>query len=560
MDRNRFALIERAAGRGLLLMPLLFLALFFFYPLAAILEFSLLDDGSLNLRVFEEVLTDSYYLKTLWFTTWQAAVSTLLTLAAAFPAAHVFAKYQFWGKSLLLALATIPFVLPTVVVATAFLALLGENSTLNSWLMQLFNRDEPPIQLERTQEIIFLAHVFYNYAIALRIISSFWGSQNQRIQEAARMLGANRLTIFYRITLPLLMPAVTAAAALVFMFCFTSFGVVRILGGLRYATLEVEIHYQATAIFDLPTAAALSLIQLVATLSMMVIYTGFQRTRPLQLQSARQTARPPRTPSEKIWVMFNLLVMAVLIFAPIFALVERSLTLGEDDFTTHYYEQLNENPRRSLFVVPPTTAIQNSLEYAGLATVFSVVLGTLAAYLLNQKGWFSRWLDPIFMLPLAASAVTLGFGFIIGLDTPPLDLRSSYWLVPIAHTLVAMPFVVRSVLPALRSIKPSLGEAAAVMGATRWVRWRKIELPLIARSIVVGATFAFTISMGEFGASSFVARPNNPTIPIVIYRFLGQPGELNYGQALAMSVILMLVCAAGFILIERFNRAVAGGF
>jgi thiamine transport system permease protein len=172
-------------------------------------------------------------------------------------------------------------------------------------------------------------------------------------------------------------------------------------------------------------------------------------------------------------------------------------------------------------------------------------------------GW---WLDPIFMLPLATSAVTLGFGFIIALDEPPLNLRDSFWIIPIAHTLVAMPFVVRSLLPSLRRIRPSVREAAAVLGAPPWVRWWRVDLPLIARSLVVGATFAFTISMGEFGATAFLIRAKQPTIPTVIFRFLGDPGIVNYGQALAMSVILMLVCAVGFLIIERLNAAVIGEF
>lgn len=562
MDRSRTALIWRYAGRGLLLTPLLFLLVFFFYPLGSILQFSLAADGKLDFDAFQQIFSRPYYRETLWFTTWQAALSTLLTLGLAFPAAHVFAKYQFPGKSLLLALATIPFVLPTVVVATAFIALLGEDSALNGLLMKVFKLEEPPLHLERSLKIILLAHIFYNYAVALRIISSFWSNQSQRIQEAAQMLGASRWMVFYRITLPLLLPAVTAAAALVFMFCFTSFGVVRILGGLKYATLEVEIHYQSLSLFDLPTAGALSVIQLMTTLVMMIVYTNLQRqmTQPLNLQSSRQVARKPRRWAEKGWLALNLIVMSLLIFAPILALIERSFTLGDGGFTTRYYEQLQENPHRSIRAVAPVAAIQNSLEYAFFVTIFSVLLGTLAAYLLSQKTRFSRWLDPVFMLPLAASAVTLGFGFIITLDEPPLNLRSSYWIVPIAHTLVAMPLVVRSVLPSLRAIKPSIGEAAAVLGASRWQRWRRIELPLITRSIAVGATFAFTVSMGEFGASSFVARPNQPTIPIVIFRFLGQPGLANYGQALAMSVILMAVCAAGFVLIERLNRAVIGEF
>jgi thiamine transport system permease protein len=164
------------------------------------------------------------------------------------------------------------------------------------------------------------------------------------------------------------------------------------------------------------------------------------------------------------------------------------------------------------------------------------------------------------MLPLATSAVTLGFGYMTALDEPPLDLRASPVLIPLAHTLVAMPFVVRSVLPALRSISPSIRGAAQVLGASPWTVWRTIDLPLISRGLLVGATFAFTVSIGEFGASLFVARPDTPTIPIVIFRLLGQPGADNYGQALAMSTLLMLVCAVSFVVIERSRTLGMGEF
>jgi thiamine transport system permease protein len=164
------------------------------------------------------------------------------------------------------------------------------------------------------------------------------------------------------------------------------------------------------------------------------------------------------------------------------------------------------------------------------------------------------------MLPLGTSAVTLGFGFIIALDEPPLNLRASLLLLPLAHTLVAFPFVVRSLLPALRGIKPSLREAASVMGASPWRVWRQVDLPIVGRALLVGAVFAFTISMGEFGATTLIARPQTPTMPVAIYRFLGQPGALNYGQALAMSTLLMLVCAAGMIAIERFRVGEIGEF
>jgi thiamine transport system permease protein len=253
--------------------------------------------------------------------------------------------------------------------------------------------------------------------------------------------------------------------------------------------------------------------------------------------------------------------MLVLLFAPLLALVARSFTSGGEGLTLAYYQQLSMNSRNSILFVPPIEAIGNSLVFALITTLLALALGLAMAYLLNQGDTrLTRWLDPLFMLPLTTSAVTLGFGYIISMDKPPLNLRASAALIPLAHTLVAMPFVVRSVLPALRAIPPSLQEAARVLGAPPWKVWRWIDLPLISRGLIVGATFAFTVSMGEFGASVFIARPDTPTMPIVIYRLLGQPGAVNYGQALAMSSLLMLVCALGFILIERLRTVGVGEF
>ena len=260
-------------------------------------------------------------------------------------------------------------------------------------------------------------------------------------------------------------------------------------------------------------------------------------------------------------VFTNLAFVTVLLFTPLLSLAIASVTGSDGVFTTQYYQQLSRNQRGSILFVPPLQAVGNSLAFALVTTLLALALGLIAAYLLS--GRVTRWsklLDPLFMLPLATSAVTLGFGFIITLDKPPLNLRSSPLLIPIAHTLVAMPFVVRSILPALRSVPPSYSEAARVLGASGWQVWRLIDIPLISRALLVGSTFAFTTSMGEFGASLFVARPDTPTIPIVIFRLLSQPGALNYGQALAMSSLLMLVCAIGFLLIERLRTTGVGEF
>jgi thiamine transport system permease protein len=544
-------------------LPLAFLAVFFFYPLVSIFALSFASQGTLDLSALHKLVSTSYYARTLWFTVWQAAVSTGLTVVLALPGAYTFARYEFRGKELLRALTTVPFVMPTIVVATAFTSLLGPRGRINLGLMGLLGLEKAPIDLRHTIWIILIAHVFYNYAVVLRIVGGFWANQNPRLEEAARMLGGDRWRTFRHITLPLLMPAISAAALLVFIFCFTSFGVVLILGGPRFATLEVEIYRQTVNLFNLPLAATLSLAQIICTFGMMSVYTRLQaRTAiPLEFRPRRVTQRRPVTRRDRLLVALNVAFMLILLFTPLLALAERSLSLGVTGYTVTYYRELFYNRRGSVFFVPPVEAVRNSVGFAALAVLLALVLGTISAYLLaRHEGRLSRLLDPLFMLPLGVSAVTLGFGYIIALDEPPLNLRTSPLLIPLAHTLVALPFVVRSLLPVVRGIHPHLREAAANLGASPSRVWREIDLPIVARALLVGAVFAFTVSIGEFGATSLIARPQYPTMPIAIYRFLGQPGTLNYGQALAMSTLLMIVCAVGFLAIERFRYGEVGEF
>jgi len=547
------------SGYALYLLPLLFLGIFFLYPLLAIFDISLRPDGALDLSAFGRLVASDYYIEVLLFTCWQAALSTALTLLLATPCAFVFARYRFAGKSLLLSLATLPFVLPTVVVALAFASLTGKSGILNSLLRALFSLDYTPIQLERTLAIIIIAHVFYNFAIALRIMTGYWASVGFETEEAARCLGADAWSVWRDIRLPLIRPALLSAGILVFIFCFTSFGVVLILGGIRFATLEVQIYYQAVNIFNLPLAAALSIVQILSMLALMTIYTRQQRNLQLRLASSATIARAPRTAAEKVAVASCVALISLLLLSPLLALLARAVLLGGQVDLSNFLA-LAEKSRGSLLFIAPLEAIVNSLRFALLAMTAALLLGVIAASMIHRRGRLARFWDPLFMLPLATSAVTLGFGFIVALDEPPLNLRASWLIIPVSHTLVALPFVIRSVLPAMRAIPPSLGEAGRVLGAKPHQKLLSIDAPLLGRSIAVGATFAFTVSMGEFGASLFVAQRESVTMPVVIYRLLGDPGLASYRQSLAMSVLLMLVCAGGFMLIERLRAAGLGEF
>jgi len=565
---------KRFAQLLLWLIPLIFLATFYFYPLGSILKLSLARSEAGLLAPFIGALASASVRKVIGFTFWQALLSTLLTLLLGLPGAYLFARYNFRGKNILRAISGVPFVMPTLVVAAGFSALLGPNGWVNVALMSAFNLANPPIEFLHSLSAILAAHVFYNTTIVLRMVGDFWSHLDPRLGKAALVLGANPWTVFREISLPLLTPVILAAALLVFIFDFTSFGVILILGGPHFATLEVEIFYQTISLFNLPLAAVLSILQLGFTLLMTITYTRLstKATQPLNLQAQKHTQRKLRTKRQKIFAIGIVALLLIILTTPLLALAGRSVTsFGvintregslAPGLTLAFYQELGINRQESLFYVPPITAIGISLAYAGATVVLALSMGLPAAWALakDRQSRLNRFLDPLIMLPLGTSAVTLGLGFIVALAHPPLDLRTSPLLIPIAHTLVAFPFVVRSLTPALQSIQPRLRHAAAVLGASPRQVIRNIDLPIIGRSLLVAATFAFTISLGEFGATSLLSRPEFPTVPVVIYRLLSRPGALNYGQALALSTILMTFAAAGMLAIERFRIADVGEF
>jgi thiamine transport system permease protein len=306
----------------------------------------------------------------------------------------------------------------------------------------------------------------------------------------------------------------------------------------------------------------------------MIIYTRLvaRITRPISLRPQQYTQRQLSRWPERLLASALIIALLAFLTLPLAALALRSITRIEPlpgkqnsfstRFTLDFYKELATNRRDSLFYVAPTTAMAISMTYAFATVIMALVLGLPASWALarQQDAPLNRWVDPILMLPLGTSAVTLGLGFIVALDTPPLDLRASPILVPFAHTLVAFPFVVRSLTPALCSIRPRIRHAAQILGASQLQSIRYIDLPLVGRALLVSATFAFTISLGEFGATALVARPDYPTLPIMIYRFLSQPGAMNYGQALALSTMLMIITAAGILAIERVRVADIGEF
>jgi thiamine transport system permease protein len=535
MDADRAAVTRGAAWRVLrVAIPLGFLGVFFVWPVVAIIG------RSLTAGALRDVLGDSGLRHVAWFTLWQAVVATALTLVIGLPAAYVVARYEFPGRRLFRAFVIVPFVLPTVVVATAFLVLFRPGGALSflGW--------------QRGLAPMLVAEVFFNVGVVIRTVGGFWSNLDPRRTDAARMLGASRWRAFREVTLPLLGPPIAAAASIVFLFTFTAFGVVLLLADPAHATLEVEIYRQAVLLFDLPVAAALALVQMFAIISLLVVLTRMQERRAVaqHLVAARDTARRPR--GGERWLVGGVLgVTTLFLGGPLAVLALQSVRIG-GDWSLAAYRALGSSASTDTLFVPATEALVNSLVFAALAACIAVVIGGLASVVIaSRPGRATRAMDTVMMLPLGTSAVTVGFGFLVALDRGPLDLRAKTILVPIAQAVVAIPFVIRAVVPALRSIDPRLRDAAAVLGASPARVWQEVDLPITLRAFAVGFGFAAAVSLGEFGATLFVARPDSPTIPIAISRFLARPGALNVGQAMAMSTILMVVTGAVVLAIEQ---------
>ena len=526
-------------------LPVAFLAVFFAYPVGAILGRGLTQGSALD------VVRRRSTGRLVWFTVWQAAASTALTMIVGLPAAWALARVDLPGRRSLRALLMVPFVLPTLVVGAALEALfatLGVDGT------------SPGLRLQDTVWAILLAHMVLNVAVVIRIVGGYWALLDPRAEEAARTLGASRWRVGREVVAPGLAPALWSAAGIVFLFCFTSFGVILTVGGIGHRTVETEIWRSATQRTDLTTAAALALAQLLVVLALVLVVTQLEgRASNVRAAGGLRPPRPIRSGRQRLVVSAAMLPALVLVVVPLSVLVGQSLRVGSG-YGLANYRALAHAETTGLFV-SPVAAVRNSLTYAVAATALAVVVGGLASVVVvyGRRG-AGRATDLALMVPLGTSAVTLGFGMLIALDSPPLDLRTSRWIVPIAQTLVAIPFVVRATVPALRAIDPRQREAATVLGADPWRVRLAVDARVLARALLVGAAFAFAISLGEFGATAFLARPDAPTVPVAMFRLLGRPGGALHGQAMALGTVLAVLTGGCVLVIERLRPRDALGW
>jgi thiamine transport system permease protein len=497
--------------------PLVFIAVLFYWPLTKIIGLGL----SAN---WVEIYFESSTLKAIWFTLWQAAASTLIALLIGIPGAYVLYRKKFFAHRFIRALITVPLVLPTIVVAIVFSGF----------------GDIPAIPL------ILLAHVFVNYSLIVRTVGGVWATMDNDTEEAAADAGAGRLRTLLQITLPQLKPALVSASALTFLFCSSSYGIILILGGGLVTSIETEIAVASLQFLDLNKAAALALLQTAITVLAFAVSEKIAK-HPLGIEQVDESTDKPAI-DKRDWpaVALTGLVVVGLVSIPLLAVLFKAFTVdGVPSFEN--FINLAGRGERDLLNISVGQATLNTLRNVFISATVAVVLGSLISYLLSRSlrsrraRISNRFFDLLFLIPIGISSVVLGFGYLVTFGDGPLPLRSSWLVLPIVQSIMALPLVVRIIYPALISIGSEHREAAALAGANSRQTWWSIEVGIIRNVIFTAIGFALIAGIGEFGAASLLAYGDQATLPTVLYALISRPGGQNYGMAMAVCAILIVL-------------------
>ncbi len=523
------------------------MSVLFILPVSLILiEAIRTPEGDLTFHYIAEVLTDPYSWRIAWFTFLQALLSTLFALLLGFPGAYLLSHYEFKGKRFVQSIAQLPFVLPSILVVLGFVIFFGNSGVLNSLLKHLLDLKETPLKILYSFKAIILAHTFYNFPISLSIIAAFWQQLDSREESAAMTLGANHRTAFRTITLPRLIPAISAAASMIFLFCFTSFSIILVLGGgPKFTTLEVQIYQLARVQFDVSQAAAFALYSLAISSGVLILYIKSQHWMQKTMGSVGRALSPKRTGRfSKFLIMTYMLLIMLLIVAPLLSILFRSFQepisrSGENRVSLRWYLELFGFGSASQFFKGASQAILTSISIATVVTLLSVPISlSLSTLILQLKKRLSIAAETLFMLPMAVSSVIIGLGYAIIVSRFPVT-KIAYPMIIGAHLVIATPFMIRSVLPVFRKIHKIYTPAALVLGATPFQAFLHIQLPLLKMSIISGAIFVFAISIGEMNATLLLSDAKVTTIPILLYRLIG---SYNFFGACALGTLLMSIC------------------
>ena len=527
-------------------LPLLFLAVVLVAPVMRLLAEGLASPGDAEPVRWLEVWQDDFLRWRVLWSLAQAAITCFLALLLGLPTAWVLARLDFPGRALALRLLMLPFVVPTLVAALGVLALWGPRGLVGAPLAAA------GIDLADTPWLLLYGNLFFNLCVVVRAGVDALEQVSAARVAAARTLGATPWRAFWRVEWPAIAPWLASSLCLVFLYCFAGFGLALVLGGQRYATVEVEIYTLVAHELQLGQASVLAVWMLLLTGGVALGYAALERRLAAPGRVTPVGRQRPRGGAQWLLLAGTLAVLLLICVAPLLAIVGRAsqaLWAGQGAAVLLADETLD--------------ALWNTLRFSALALVLATALGLLhalgvraldAAAQARQSGPASSALALLWraaaFLPFVVSSVTVAFGLLLLYP----DASASLALLMAAYVLLAYPFVAKSVTAALDSLPVGYAQAAATLGARPLRVFWRVTLPLMAPALRRGMAFAAATALGEFAVTLFLGRPEWTTLTTLIYQHLGRPGQANLDAALVLAGLLMLLALGAFALIEGRPR------
>lgn len=484
------------------LLPLGFISIFFYQPLFRILS------ESFGAKSFGYLTSASTY-SVLWFTLWQALLSTVISLCLAIPSAYLLYRVRVRGSRIISSLIAVPFILPTIVVAIAVKSIWRDGGIT----------------------ALIFANVLMNFGFATRLIGTGWARLDHAVEEAAALDGAGKIRTFFAISWYGLAESLRSTGLLIFLYCSANFGLMLVIGGGRMHSLETGIYLATTQLLDLHLAGTYVFLQLLVTLSALFMT---KRTRGFMAFTNLSTNRGTLSIREWPVVVFvgaTILVMLVIPMARIFYQALQT-TIG---FGLQNYRNLITHGSHETLSITVNDALHNSARNAAVSMAIALPLGL---YLTTNR---TRLLLLLFRIPVGISTLILGLGYLITFTSGGFPLRSSWLVTPIAQSIALIPLVIQIVSPHQEAIGPDLRDIGRVDGLTAFEYSRYVELPLLRQPIAIAVGYIALISLGEFGAANLLSYGDQATLPTILYQLVSRPGAINFGMALAASTLLILV-------------------
>lgn len=465
------------------------------------------------------VLGDDYLRWRVVWTLLQALMTCLLAAAAGVPLAWALTRFEFAGRRYVLQLLMLPFVMPTLVAGMGVLALFGSRGVLwPGW--------------QDTPYLLLYGNVFFNLPVLVRAVHQGLLQVPASRLRAAQTLGAGPWQRFWRVEWPVLRPWLAGGLCLIFLYCFSGFGLALLLGGSRYATVEVEIYQLIAYELDLAQASVLVWLVLLFTLAAAAAYAVLSRRAADQQVRRALPPQPPQSLRARIGLAAALLLWALVCVLPLAAVLWHALQAGAS--------------WQVLWAADTLAAAARSLLFSTAALLLALLLGICHAVLARRQAWARA----LVFLPLAVSPVCVAFGLLLLYP----QWTASLSLLLCTYALLAYPFVAKDVLAAWDALPPQPFQAARVYGAGRWQTAWQVTRPLLTPALRRGLALAAATCVGEFAATLFLSRPEWQTLTTLIYQYLGTAGADNYDRAMVLTAVLMLLAALAFAVAEGGER------